>query len=113
MKSDRSFVDYIVEQAQDAGRVLARAMFGGYTLYCDGKPVGLICDDQLFIKPTDAGEQFVGPHVEKAPPYQGARPCFLIEENIDDREWITDLVTLTCKALPERKPKGRKRRVDR
>jgi len=64
----------------------------------------LVCDNKLFIKPTEAGRQFIG-NVVEAPPYPGAKPSFLIEEQIEDREWISELVRITVAALPEPKPK--------
>ncbi len=38
--------------ALDALPLSARKMFGEYALYLDGKVVALVCDDQLFLKPT-------------------------------------------------------------
>ena len=59
MASNQSTVDYIVEQVAGAGAVTGRKMFGEYALFCDGKMVALICDDQLFIKPTVAGRSYL------------------------------------------------------
>ncbi len=84
-------------------------MFGEYAVYCEGKVVALICDNQLFIKPTEAGKSFIGDVVE-APPYPGAKPSFLIGEHIEDKEWISHLVRLTEKELPAPKPKKRPKR---
>jgi hypothetical protein len=42
--------------------------------------------------------------VEKSP-YPGAKPCFLIEEKLEDSEWLKKLVEITVKELPEPKPK--------
>ena len=52
MATETDVMAYILEQLQDAGNVTARRMFGEYAVYCDGKVVGLICDNQLFLKPT-------------------------------------------------------------
>ncbi|HAS82470.1 MAG TPA: hypothetical protein DCS43_07310, partial [Verrucomicrobia bacterium] len=48
-------------------------MFGEYGLYCDGTIEALICNDQLFIKPTEAGRSFIK-HAVEAPPYPGGCP---------------------------------------
>jgi len=82
-------------------------MFGGCTLYSNDKVVALICDKQLFIKPTEAGRSFIGEVVE-APPYPGAKNCFLIGDQIDDAEWLTALIKVTEAELPGRKPRKRK-----
>src|SRR5260221_2064822 len=72
MGSRQSIVDYLVGQMATAGAVSARKMFGEYGVYCDGKMVALVCDDQLFVKPTASGRAHVG-NVTEAPPYPGAK----------------------------------------
>lgn len=104
MSSSLEFVEFVVDQIRDAGDISFRKMFGEYAVYCGGKVVLLICDDQVFIKPTDAGRSFIG-QVEEAQPYPGARPSFLIHEQLEDKEWMSKLVRLTEKELPEPKPK--------
>jgi len=104
MASDKSFVEFIVDQIENAGQVTCKKMFGEYALYSEGKVVALICDNQLFVKPTEAGRVFIG-NVVEAPPYPGAKPSFLIDERLENREWISNLIRITCKELPEPKPK--------
>ena len=82
-------------------------MFGEYGIYADEKLFGLICDNKLFIKPTDSGRKFIGKVVE-APPYEGAKPSFLIEDKVEDSEWLSELVSITLKELPAPKPKKKK-----
>src|SRR6187399_3788447 len=103
MASDQKFVDFIVDQIQGAGTISSKKMFGEYGLYADEKIFALVCDNKLFIKPTDAGRQFIG-NVVEAPPYPGAKPSFLIEEQIEDQEWISALARITAAALPDPKP---------
>ena len=55
MVTSRKTVDYIVGQIESAGTVAARQMFGEYGLYCDGKMIAIIGDEQLFVKPTVRG----------------------------------------------------------
>ncbi len=45
MASDKSFVEFIADQAGDAGDVTFRKMFGDYALYCNDKVVALICEE--------------------------------------------------------------------
>jgi len=79
-------------------------MFGECGLYFDNKLFGLVCDNKLFIKPTQSGRKYINEVVE-ASPYPGAKPSFLIEEKLDDREWLRKLVEITVNELPEPKPK--------
>lgn len=104
MASDLDFIEFVVDQMQDAGAITCRPMFGGHTVYCEGKVVALICDNQLFVKPTNAGKMLIGDVVE-APPYPGARQFFLIEEQLEDKEWMGRLIRLTEAELPKPKPR--------
>jgi TfoX/Sxy family transcriptional regulator of competence genes len=105
MKSNDSFVQFIVDQMDGAGTISCRSMFGGHAVYCDKKVVALICDNQLFVKPTENGSRMID-NVKEAPPYPGAKPYFLIQENIEDKEWISELIRLTAEQLPIPKPKN-------
>jgi DNA transformation protein and related proteins len=104
MTSDLNFVEYVSDQMDGAGQVSFKKMFGEYAIYCDEKVVVLVCDNQLFIKPTAGGRSMIGSVVE-APPYSGAKPYFLIGEQLDDREWISNLIRLTASEIPAPKPK--------
>ncbi len=109
MATEQKFVDFILDQLQSVEEVTAKKMFGEYGVYSNGKIFGVICDNKLFIKATDAGRKFIGDVVE-APPYEGAKPGFLIEEKIEDRQWLSKLVRLTVNELPEPKPKKAKKK---
>lgn len=104
MASDQGTVDFVLDQLRSAGTVTAKKMFGEYGVYCDERIVALVCDNQLFVKPTDAGRGFAKGIVE-APPYPGAKPHLLVQERLDDREWLTELVRITTAALPMSAPK--------
>lgn len=107
MASDQSFVEYVCDQIGRAGAITHKKMFGEYALYCDGKVVAFVCDNQLFIKPTEAARAFMG-KVAEAPPYPGAKLYFLITDQLDDQPWVTTAIRLTADALPvpvAKKPK--------
>lgn len=105
MATSQSTADFLTEQVKSAGAVRNRKMFGEYALYCDEKVVALICDDRLFMKPTEPGRAYAG-NPEETPPYPGSKPFLVIEEDKwEDREWLSELVRLTAAALPAPKPK--------
>jgi TfoX/Sxy family transcriptional regulator of competence genes len=82
-------------------------MFGGYSIFCDGIVVALVCDNQMFVKPTVKGKKFID-EVEETSPYRGAKPYFLIQDRLDDQVWMCELIRLTAAELPvptRRKPK--------
>jgi TfoX/Sxy family transcriptional regulator of competence genes len=82
----------------------ARKMFGEYALYLDGKVVGLVCDGQLFLKPT-AGAHSVLPDSPRAPPYPGAKPHLLVTDALDDPGQVRAALKAISADLPAPKPK--------
>lgn len=108
MSSSVEFVEYITGNMNKAGTITWRKMFGEYGVYCDGKIIALICDNQLFIKPTESGKALLE-NIENVPPYPGAKPYLLIADDLlDDCEQLSKLVHVTANALPA--PKKRKKR---
>jgi DNA transformation protein and related proteins len=100
MASKQATVDFILEQMAEAGDVSARKMFGEFGVYCGGKVVALVCDDQLFVKPTAAGKAFIG-KVTEGLPYPGAKPWFLVAGNRwENGDWLAELIRVTARELP-------------
>ncbi len=105
MATTKEFIDYINDQLGDIG-VTNRKMFGEYGLYYNSKFFACICDDQLFVKITEAGKNIVEEPV-LAPPYKGASDYLLID-NLEDKNFLRELVIKTCDELPLPKPKKKK-----
>jgi TfoX/Sxy family transcriptional regulator of competence genes len=104
MASDLAYVEHICDQLRGVRGVSHRKMFGEFALYVDNKVVALVCDNQLFVKITDAGRSLLKSPREGAP-YPGARPHFVADEFLDDRDTLSNLITATAAALPAPKPK--------
>jgi TfoX/Sxy family transcriptional regulator of competence genes len=109
MAQGLEFVEYVIDQVDASCKLTYRMMFGGCALYLDGKVVALIDDDQLFVKPTRAGKEFIGDVVE-APAYPGSKNFFLVEDQIENGDWLTELLTVTADELPTPKPRKKKKR---
>lgn len=107
MASDLNFVEYVRDQISGVGQFSFKKMFGEYAIYYEEKVIALICDNQLFIKPTAGGRSMIGSVVE-APPYPGAKPHFLIGEQLDDQQWMSNLIQLTASEIPAPKLKKSK-----
>lgn len=107
MASHQDFVDYVVEQLREAGAIRSRKMFGEYGLYCDDVFFAVICDDQFFVKVTPQGEAAF-PDLPKAPPYEGAKDSFLVED-VENRKLMTELTRITCEALKSKPQKTRRK----
>ena len=109
MASDQGFAEFVADQLSGPCTVTFKKMFGEYGLYADGTFIGVICDNQLFIKPTEGGRQFIGDPVE-APPYPGAKLSFLIEGQIEDPEWVGELVRITARELEGSKGRAKSKK---
>jgi len=108
MASDQSFVDHVYDQARGVPGLAWKKMFGEYAFFVDGKMIALICDNQLFVKPTPAGRALIGT-IDEASPYPGAKPCLRVTDEIDDPTALQRLLQATAEALPMPKPKPARR----
>lgn len=109
MATTQNTMDFLLDQLSGLGSVSSKRMFGEYCLYYTGKPVGLVCDDQLYLKPTQAGRALLDDEVEGSP-YPSAKPHLLITpDQWEDAEWLCNLVRVTSSELPM--PKTRKPKV--
>ncbi len=104
MASSIDTVHFICDQAGLGARLTFRKMFGEFALYLDGKVIALVCDDQLFLKPTPEGQACLG-RAPEAPPYPGAKLHFLLSTELDDPETLNMALQVTARALPEPRPK--------
>ncbi len=106
MASTLEFVEYVCDQISDAGVITYRKMFGEYGIYCDGKIIGLICDNMFYVKKTKSGALII-PNLEESAPYDGAKPHFLVD-NLEDKSLMTKFILATFQELPLKKPKKEK-----
>lgn len=109
MASSPHTMEFLLDVLADSRQVTARRMFGEYCIYYAGRPVGLVCDDQLYLKPSEAGRLLMKDQQTGAP-FPGARPHLLITpDDWDDRIWMNRLVRATFDSLPP--PKAAKPRA--
>jgi len=104
-------MEFLLDQLGDAPNLRTRRMFGEYALYRDDKVVAFVCDDELFIKPTDEGRAYIEADglVHEAPAYPGSKLYFRVDgDRWEDREWLAELTRVTADALPAPKPKNPK-----
>ena len=106
MASSKNYLAYILEQLSGLEDIRYRAMMGGNILYYREKVVGGVYDDRFLIKNvTAARESMLDASLER--PYEGAKEMLLVE-NIEDREFLTDLFNSIYDELPTPKPKKKK-----
>jgi TfoX/Sxy family transcriptional regulator of competence genes len=106
MATQASTVEYILDQLSEIPGIAARKMFGEYALYVGPKVVALVCDDKLFVKISGEGKEYVGENYEEGFAYKGAKASMYINGDLlEDREWLSKLISITNKSLPEPKKK--------
>lgn len=98
-------MEFLTDQLSALPGIRTRKMFGEYCLYLDDKPVAFVCDDELFVKPTGAGREYIG-EPEEAPAYPGSKMYFRVGgDHWENREWLTGLIDVTASELLPPKPK--------
>jgi DNA transformation protein len=108
VSTQKETVAFILEKLGDSARFFARAMFGEYALYADGKVVALICDDQLYVKIVPASQELEGV-CETDVPYPGAKPHYLVEEvQLSKLEHLPEVLFAIAESLPTKKKKQKR-----
>jgi TfoX/Sxy family transcriptional regulator of competence genes len=111
MPTHKDTAEFLVEQLSGVEDVRAKRMFGEYGIYVADRFVAVICDEDLFVKPTDAGRRYFSGFVEQAP-FPGAKPWLMVPgERWEEREWLAGLFLVSAAELPAVKPKVRGKRI--
>ena len=104
MASSREYLEFILGQLSGLEEITHRAMMGEYILYYRGKIFGGIYDDRLLVKPVPMALRLM-PDAEMELPYDGAKEMILVD-NVDDRQFLYELVESMWEELPEKKKKN-------
>src|SRR5512133_639106 len=109
MATAQDFALFVTEQMSGAGSISSKKMMGEYVVYLEEKVIALICDNNLFVKPTAAGRKFIeqatSSPVVDAPPFPGAKNWITIGDKIEDRDFIAQLLKASYIELPFPKPR--------
>ena len=109
MATHKTTVEFILQKLRLSDRISARAMFGEYALYADGKVVALVCDNLLYVKILAASQELERP-CEKGEPYPGAKPHYIVEEGqLTTVENLPGILLAVAESLPEKKKKAKKK----
>ena len=104
MASTKAYLDFVLEQLSGLDEISSRAMMGAFILYYRGKVFGGIYDDRLLVKPVPMALRLM-PDAEMELPYDGAKEMILVD-NVDDRQFLYELVESMWEELPEKKKKN-------
>ena len=98
MASSKEYLDFVLDQLSSLEGISCRAMMGEYIIYCQGKIVGGIYDDRFLVKQTPSAKRLM-PDAPLEIPYEGAKEMLLVED-IDDREFLNQLISAMAAELP-------------
>lgn len=105
MSTQKSTIEYILEKLGDRRRFSARAMFGEYALYADGKVVALVCEDLLYVKILPASSELES-ICEKDSPYDGAKLHYVVEEEqLSTIDNLPEILFAIAESIPNKKVK--------
>ncbi len=100
------FNEYVREVFSAAGDIVIKAMMGGYLVYLNGKLIGDICDNELFLKRTPTSDRLLGDS-ELRYPYEGSKTLMRVFDGFDDKDLIVELLDGMYAELPEKNVKAR------
>lgn len=96
------FNEYVREVLSAAGEIVIRSMMGGYLVYLNGKLIGDICDNELFLKRTPTSDRLLADS-ELRYPYEGSKTLMHVFDRFEDTALVRELLNGMYKELPERK----------
>ena len=103
MASGKEYLDFILEQLSGLNGISFKQMMGEYILYMNGRIFGGIYDDRVLVKPTKSAIAMM-PDAGRELPYEGAKEMLLVD-NVDNRDFLTELVMAMYDELPAPKQK--------
>ncbi len=95
--------EYVRESLSTAGDIVIKAMMGGYLVYLNGKLIGDICDNELFLKRTPTSDRLLADS-ELRYPYEGSKTRMHVFDKFEDTTLILELLNGMYTELPEKKP---------
>ena len=102
------FNEYVREVFSAAGDIVIRSMMGGYLVYLNGKLIGDICDNELFLKRTPTSDRLLADS-ELRYPYEESKTLMYVFDRFEDTDLILELLNGMYSELPEKKPKKPKK----
>ena len=98
------FNEYVREVFSAAGDIVIKSMMGGYLVYFNGKLIGDICNNELFLKRTPTSDRLLADS-ELRYPYEGSKTLMHVFDNFDDKTLIMNLLDGMYAELPEKQPR--------
>ena len=98
------FFEYVQECFSAVGAVVIKSMMGGYLVYFNGKLIGDICGNELFLKSTPTSDKLLADS-ELRYPYEGSKTMMHVFDRFEDADLIAELLEGMYAELPAPKKK--------
>ena len=96
--------EYVSEVFSTVGDIVIKPMMGGYLVYLNGKLIGDICGNELFLKRTPTSDRLLTDS-ELRYPYEGSKTLMHVFDRFEDTALVLELLDGMYKELPAPKKK--------
>jgi TfoX/Sxy family transcriptional regulator of competence genes len=101
------FNEFVRDSFSAVGDIVIKSMMGGYLVYFNGKLIGDICNNELFLKRTPTSDRLLAESKLRYP-YEGSKTLMHVFDRFEDTDLIAELLEGMYAELPEKKPKRSK-----
>lgn len=105
MATSKEYIEFVCEQVRGDWDVRCKSMFGEYMVYINDKPILLVCDNTVFVKPLDCVQALM-PDGEKGRPYESAKEHYILD--VEDRALAAAVIAALEPVTPLPKPRKKK-----
>ena len=99
----KEFNEYVCEVFSAAGDIVIKSMMGGFLVYLNGKLIGDICNNELFLKRTPTSDRLLADS-ELRYPYEGSKTLMHVFDRFEDTALVLELLDGMYTELREKKP---------
>ena len=95
MPTTKEYRDLILDKLDLLENISYKSMMGEYLLYYNKILFGGIYDNRLLVKIVETNKDY---NLKEATPYENAKSMYFVE-NIEDKEFLKEIVINTCKSI--------------
>ena len=92
------FNEYVRDRFSEFGDIVIKSMMGGYLVYFNGKLIGDICNNELFLKRTPTSDRLLADSELRS------KTLMHVFDKFEDANLIGELLRGMYAELPEKKP---------
>ena len=83
------FNEFVRDSFSAVGDIVIKSMMGGYLVYFNGKLIGDICNNELFLKRTPTSDRLLAESKLRYP-YEGSKTLMHVFDRFEDTDLIAD-----------------------